>query len=74
MTEALGAVSRFAADALGLDRIELLHHLGNAASCQVAVKCGYRVVGVRMAGCEQRGTLHDAEVHVRETGQPSRST
>lgn len=38
---AVNAVSQWAFDVHGLNRLDLLHAAGNEASCRVAIRCGY---------------------------------
>ncbi|MYQ44359.1 GNAT family N-acetyltransferase [Streptomyces sp. SID4985] len=43
---AVGALTEWAfREVAGLTRLELLHRVGNEASCRVAVKCGYGLAG-----------------------------
>jgi RimJ/RimL family protein N-acetyltransferase len=65
-TAAVGAVTRWAFGALGLERIELPHAIDNAASCRVAEKCGYPAEGVlRGAYRTDDGSRHDEHLHAR---------
>ena len=65
-TAAVGAVTRWAFGALGIERIELPHAVDNGASCRVAEKCGYRAEGVlRGAYRAPDGTRDDEHLHAR---------
>jgi RimJ/RimL family protein N-acetyltransferase len=66
---ALSAATRFAFDALGLERVELFHGLENAASCRVADKAGFALEGVlRLSHRYGDGELHDEHLHGRLAG------
>lgn len=62
-TEAVGLVTRYGIVERGLDRVEILHAVGNTASCRVAARAGYPVEAVLRAGLAQRGERVDAELH-----------
>jgi RimJ/RimL family protein N-acetyltransferase len=65
-TAAVGAVTRWAFGALGIERIELPHGVGNDASCRVALRCGYPAEGVlRGAWRDGDGRRHDEHLHAR---------
>lgn len=51
---AVGALTRWAFDQLGMHRLEILHAVGNLASCRVADRAGY----------VQEGTLSRVLLHV----------
>lgn len=59
MTEAVGAVCRWAFAELGLQRVEWVAGVGNWPSRAVAEKCGFRIEGVIRDGILQRGTRMD---------------
>jgi RimJ/RimL family protein N-acetyltransferase len=59
-TSAAQALSAWGFDALGLRRILWRAHLDNHGSQRVAEKVGFQPEGIQRAGCEQRGTRHDA--------------
>jgi RimJ/RimL family protein N-acetyltransferase len=60
VTEALGAVARWAFAELGLARLEWAAEVGNAASLRVAVKAGFAFEGRRRASLHQRdGSYRD---------------
>ena len=70
-TVALGAVTRWAFGSLAIERIELLHSVGNDASCRVAVKVGYAVEGTRRGSYrEADGTRSDEHAHSRLSTDP----
>ena len=65
-TAAVGAVTRWAFGALGVERIALPHDLDNVASCRVAEKCGFPAEGVlRGAYRAADGSRHDEHLHAR---------
>lgn len=70
-TTALGAVTEWAFAALGLTRLQLIHAVGNAASCRVAEKCGFLHEGTTRSSYRYGdGELHDEHVHGRLSGDP----
>jgi RimJ/RimL family protein N-acetyltransferase len=70
-TTALLAVTGWAFDGLGIERISLPHTVGNDASCRVAEKAGYRLEGVmRGAWREPDGTRLDDHLHARLSADP----
>lgn len=65
-TASVGAVTRWAFGALGVERIALPHAVDNLASCRVAEKCGYPAEGVlRGAYRADDGSRHDEHLHAR---------
>lgn len=65
-TTALLAITGWAYDGLGIERISLPHTVGNDASCRVAEKAGYLLEGVlRGAWREPDGTRLDDHLHAR---------
>ncbi|MDR7279154.1 GNAT family N-acetyltransferase [Catenuloplanes atrovinosus] len=58
-TAALRTVCAWGFEALGLERIEWLAHVGNDASRRVAEKAGFTVEGVRRSGLAHRGERRD---------------
>jgi RimJ/RimL family protein N-acetyltransferase len=65
-TAAVGAVTRWAFGALGVERITLPHAVDNLASCRVAEKCGFPPEGVlRGAYRADDGSRHDEHLHAR---------
>jgi RimJ/RimL family protein N-acetyltransferase len=60
------AVSRFAFDSLGLERLELYHAVANVGSCGVAHRAGYRLEGLLRAGYrDDTGRRWDTHLHAR---------
>jgi RimJ/RimL family protein N-acetyltransferase len=73
-TAGVGAVTRWAFGALGVERIELPHAVDNLASCRVAEKCGYLPEGVlRGAFREPDGRRDDEHLHARLASDPDPS-
>ncbi|WP_370123989.1 GNAT family N-acetyltransferase [Streptacidiphilus sp. MAP12-33] len=65
-TAALRAVADWAFGELGLTRLQLLHALGNPASCRVATKAGFVLEGtLRSSYRYGDGELHDEHLHAR---------
>ena len=65
-TTALGAVTRWAFGALGLERITLPHAPENVASCRVAQKAGYLLEGTLRASYRRDdGSRVDEHLHAR---------
>ena len=65
-TQAVRAVAAWAFDALALQRICLYHGTGNAGSCRVAEKSGYRLEGtLRSSHVYGDGQRHDEHLHAR---------
>lgn len=70
---AVAAVTRWAYDGLGLTRIELLHDVGNTASCLVATRSGYLLEGhERQSMGYPDGRVADAHRHARLATDPDR--
>lgn len=71
-TAGVGAVTRWAIGALGIERIELPHAVLNPASCRVAEKTGYLLEGVlRQAFRAEDGTRYDEHLHARLATDPA---
>jgi len=64
-TAALGAISRWGFDELGLGRVEWRAEVGNDASRRVAEKAGFAYEGVQRAGLLRGGTRRDMWVSAR---------
>jgi RimJ/RimL family protein N-acetyltransferase len=65
-TCAVAAITTFAFDVLGLERLELLHAVPNIASCRVATKAGYGLEGVARGGYrDESGVRWDDHIHGR---------
>jgi RimJ/RimL family protein N-acetyltransferase len=62
---ALSAATAYAFDRLGLHRVQLQHALGNAASCRVAEKAGFRLEGLLRESCRLAEGFVDEHQHVR---------
>ncbi|MGW5848425.1 GNAT family N-acetyltransferase [Streptomyces sp. NPDC055254] len=60
MTEAVGAVARWAFTSLAAARLEWRAEVGNAGSRAVAEKAGFRIEGTLRAALVQSGTARDA--------------
>lgn len=68
---AVGAISRWAFGALGIERIELPHAVANPASCRVAERAGFQLEGVlRSSFRAEDGTRHDEHLHARLSTDP----
>jgi RimJ/RimL family protein N-acetyltransferase len=64
-THALSALSAWAMDEIGFERLHLDHSTRNHASCRVATKSGYQPEGImRSAGLHDDGR-HDMHLHAR---------
>lgn len=65
-TMAVGTVTQWAFGFLELTRMQLLHGVENAASCRVALKCGFRHEGTTRSSYRYGdGELHDEHIHGR---------
>jgi RimJ/RimL family protein N-acetyltransferase len=74
-TSALVAATRWAAGALGLERLELLHAVANPGSCRVAERAGYRLEGVCRKGFrDDEGRRWDSHLHARLADDPEPGT
>jgi RimJ/RimL family protein N-acetyltransferase len=63
-TAAVRAISRWAFDHLGLERIELVHTVANVASCTVAERAGFTLEGLlRQDYRTTDGSRWDTHVH-----------
>jgi RimJ/RimL family protein N-acetyltransferase len=70
--EALRRVTTWAFGETALNRIELRHAVGNAASCAVARASGYSLEGtMRQSYRFGDGELHDEHLHARLRSDPS---
>ena len=67
---ALCALSAWAFDELGLQRIELNHSTANPASCRVAEKAGYGFEGTKRAAALHTDGWHDMHLHARVSDDP----
>lgn len=62
---ALGVLSHWAFDVLGLHRIEVQHATSNIASCRVAERAGYPAEGTRRSAVLHPDGWHDMHLHAR---------
>ncbi|MPQ99240.1 GNAT family N-acetyltransferase [Modestobacter sp. I12A-02628] len=62
---ALDAMTRWALDELGLNRLELQHSAANPASCAVARACGYDLEGTKRREARHADGFHDMHLHAR---------
>lgn len=62
---ALETLSGWAFGTLGLHRLELSHSTANAASCQVAQRCGYLLEGTKRSEARHADGWHDMHAHAR---------
>jgi RimJ/RimL family protein N-acetyltransferase len=63
--QALTALSNWALETVGFHRLDLHHSVQNAASCRVAVKCGYEVEGTAHSSVLHSDGWHDMHLHAR---------
>ena len=68
--QALGALSDWAFDRLGLHRLELTHSTHNAASCRVAQAALFALEGTRRACGLHADGWHDMHLHARLAADP----
>ncbi|MFI5770572.1 GNAT family N-acetyltransferase [Streptomyces sp. NPDC051658] len=69
--EAVGRVSQWALEDLGLHRLRLCHSVANPASCRVAHKAGYPFEGVMRGALLHADGWHDQHLHARIRGDAS---
>ncbi|MFE1437685.1 GNAT family N-acetyltransferase [Streptomyces sp. NPDC058739] len=62
------ALSRWALDDIGLQRLELLHSVANEGSCRVAAKSGFRLEGTKRRSGLHADGWHDMHLHARVRG------
>lgn len=70
---ALAVLSDWAIETVGFHRLDLHHSVENAASCRVAVKCGYEVEGTARSSVLHSDGWHDMHLHARielDPGEP----
>ena len=71
-TMAVGTVAEWAFGFLELTRLQLMHGVGNVASCRVAEKCGFLHEGTTRSSFRYGdGELHDEHIHGRLIGDPA---
>jgi [ribosomal protein S5]-alanine N-acetyltransferase len=63
MPEAVDLLVRYLFSRLKNNRIRLIIHPENLASCRVAEKCGFTYEGTARGAWYYRGTNHDVEVY-----------
>lgn len=70
ITAAVGAASRFAFRAVGIERLNLIHAVENGASCAVAARCGFaHEATLRLSGVVgSEGERVDEHIHGRLAG------
>jgi RimJ/RimL family protein N-acetyltransferase len=74
-SRAVRMAAEYGFDALGLVRIELLHAVGNVASCRVAERAGFVLEGtLRSAYIYGDGQRHDEHTHARLADDPDSSS
>lgn len=73
-TAATGALSGWALDQLGLERLELVHSRANTASCRVALAAGFAQEGVKRRLQKHADGWHDMCLHSRLRGEAVSST
>jgi RimJ/RimL family protein N-acetyltransferase len=71
-TRALGALSRWAFEDLGLHRLELLHSIHNPPSCRVAENAGFSLEGIKRGEALHADGWHDMHLHGRLHDDPAR--
>ncbi|MFH9417592.1 GNAT family N-acetyltransferase [Streptomyces rochei] len=62
---ATGALSRWALDGIGFQRLELTHAVANEASCRVAAKAGFALEGTKRRALLHPDGWHDMHLHGR---------
>jgi ribosomal-protein-alanine N-acetyltransferase len=63
--QAVEAMSSWALDVAGFERLGLQHSMGNRASCRVAEKTGFTEEGVRRSAWLHADGRHDVHMHAR---------
>ncbi|QWQ43504.1 GNAT family N-acetyltransferase [Streptomyces sp. YPW6] len=67
-SRALAAVSAWALDGIGFQRLELDHSTRNDASCRVATRAGFRLEGTKRNAAVHDDGRHDMHLHARVRG------
>ncbi|MHC3472035.1 GNAT family N-acetyltransferase [Streptomyces sp. 7R007] len=67
-SRATSTLTRWAFDEIGFHRLELLHAVGNQASCRVAVRNGFVLEGVKRSAAYHQDGWHDMHLHARLRG------
>jgi [ribosomal protein S5]-alanine N-acetyltransferase len=70
-TRALAAVTDWALNDVGLQRVELEHSTANPASCRVAHRAGYALEGTKRRQGLHADGWHDMHLHARLRGDPA---
>ena len=70
---ALDAVAAWLFDDVGLHRLELVHAVGNVASCRVAAKAGFRLEGTKRRQTLHPDGWHDMHLHARLAADAAQS-
>lgn len=65
----LGALTAWALDEIGFQRLELDHSTRNLASCRVATKSGYFLEGTKRSAAVHDDGRHDMHLHARVRGR-----
>ncbi|GGM00792.1 acetyltransferase [Streptomyces fumigatiscleroticus] len=65
---ATAALARWALDEVGFHRLELLHAVGNEASCRVAARSGFALEGTKRSAALHADGWHDMHLHARVQG------
>lgn len=64
-TQAVQALTAWAFDSLGLNRLRLMHSLANQASCRVAAKASFDLEGTLLRCMRHIDGWHDMHLHAR---------
>lgn len=62
---AVSALTHWAFDEIGFERLELAHSVLNEASCRVAAKTGFALEGTRRHSHLHADGWHDMHLHAR---------
>ena len=73
-SRAVQALTRWAFESAGLNRIQLSHSVHNQASCGVARKTGFTLEGTRRSALRHADGWHDMHLHAAVSAQGSSST
>ncbi|MEV0978289.1 GNAT family N-acetyltransferase [Streptomyces sp. NPDC049915] len=65
---AAAALARWALDEIGFERLELLHAVGNEASCRVAGRAAFALEGTKRRALLHPDGWHDMHLHARVRG------
>ncbi|MFI9602404.1 GNAT family N-acetyltransferase [Streptomyces sp. NPDC052043] len=67
-SRATAALVHWAFEDTGFHRLELLHSVGNGASCRVAARTGFALEGTKRSSCLHADGWHDMHLHARVRG------